>query len=97
MPRFFFNHRSNQGEYELDLEGIKLPSVHDALDEATFAAQGAASLADRPVSGEFEIEDEGRVLIARVPYTIYDAGDGAAVSADSEMPQPDGDAALPDK
>lgn len=68
MPRFFFNHRSQNGEHELDIEGLKLDSLNSALDEAAFAAQGAIALAEEPVRGEFEIEDEGRVVVARVPY-----------------------------
>ena len=68
MPRFFFNHRTNDGHTEIDLEGMKLPSLNSALDEATFAAEGAIAVAEEPVEGVFEIEDEGRVLVARVPY-----------------------------
>lgn len=68
MPRFFFNHRSRDGEAEIDIDGLNLTSLNDALAEATFAAQGAVALAGSPTEGVFEIEDEGRVVIARVPY-----------------------------
>lgn len=70
MPRFFFNHRTQDGQHELDIEGLKLDSLNSALDEATFAAQGAIALAEEPLRGEFEIEDEGRVVVARVPYVV---------------------------
>jgi hypothetical protein len=70
MPRYFFNHTTSKGEREVDIDGLKLPSLNTALDEAAFAAQGAAALADAPTEGVFEIEDEGRVLVARVPYTV---------------------------
>jgi hypothetical protein len=70
MPRFFFNHRSQDGERALDIEGLKLDSLNTALDEAAFAAQGAVALADTPTRGEIEIEDEGRVVVARVPYLV---------------------------
>lgn len=70
MPRFFFNHRSKDGQHEVDIDGLKLPSLNTALEEASFAAKGAVALADAPVSGVFEIEDEGRVLVARVPYAV---------------------------
>lgn len=70
MQRFFFNHRSNDGLHELDIEGIQLHSLNEALNEAVFAARSAMTLADQPATGCFEIEDAGRVLVARVPYTI---------------------------
>lgn len=80
MPRFFFNHRTKGGQNEVDIDGLKLDSLNTALDEATFAAQGAIALAEEPTEGVFEIEDEGRVIVARVPYaaTIVeeDAGGG---------------------
>lgn len=75
MPRFFFNHTSKNGPREVDIDGLKLPSLNTALEEATFAAKGAVSLADEPVSGVFEIEDEGRVLVARVPYSVVEEAD----------------------
>ena len=68
MPRFFFNHRSANGKDEIDIDGLKLNSLNDALAEATFAAQGAVSLSETATQGVFEIEDEGRVVVARVPY-----------------------------
>lgn len=68
MPRYFFNHLTKDGQREIDIDGLKLPSLNTALEEATFAAQGAGALADQPVEGVFEIEDEGRVIVARVPY-----------------------------
>ncbi len=70
MPRFFFNHRPKDGAAEIDIDGLKLDTLNNALEEATFAAQGAAALAEEPTEGVFEIEDEGRVLIARVPYAV---------------------------
>ena len=70
MPRFFFNHRSLDGQRALDIDGLRLDSLNSALDEATFAAQGAVALADAPTRGEIEIEDEGRVVVARVPYMV---------------------------
>ena len=75
MPRFFFNHRSQDGERALDIEGLKLDSLNTALDEAAFAAQGAVALADAPLRGEIEIEDEGRVVVGRVPYRVSSAAD----------------------
>lgn len=81
MPRFFFNHLSQDGERALDIEGLKLDSLNTALDEAAFAAQGAVALADAPTRGEIEIEDEGRVVVARVPYLVSGA-------ADEENPAP---------
>jgi len=70
MPRFFFNHTTKSGEREVDIDGLNLPSLNTALEEATFAAQGAVALAEEPMEGAFEIEDEGRVIIARVPYAV---------------------------
>ena len=78
MPRFFFNHTSKDGQREVDIDGLKLDSLNTALEEATFAAQGAIALADEPTEGAFEIEDEGRVLVARVPYIVsLEAGEEA--------------------
>ncbi|KQN72477.1 hypothetical protein [Devosia sp. Leaf64] len=68
MPRFFFNHLTPDDKNEIDIEGLKLNSLNEAIEEAAFAAKGAVALADEPVRGEFVIEDEGRVLLARVPY-----------------------------
>lgn len=68
MPRFFFNHTAKSGEHEIDIDGLKLPSLNNAIEEASFAAQAAIALADEPTEGVFEIEDEGRVVVARVPY-----------------------------
>jgi hypothetical protein len=75
MPRFFFNHRSPDGQRALDIDGLRLDSLNSALEEATFAAQGAVALADAPTRGEIEIEDEGRVVVARVPYMVTQLGD----------------------
>ena len=69
MPRFFFNHLTKDGKRELDIDGLKLPTLNNALEEAAFAAQGAVALAEEDADGVFEIEDEGRVVVARVPYT----------------------------
>ena len=70
MPRFFFNHKSGDGQLEVDIDGIKLNSLNEALEEASFAAKGAVALADESTRGEFQIEDEGRVMVARVPYAV---------------------------
>jgi hypothetical protein len=75
MPRFFFNHRSSNGTDEIDIDGLKLTSLNDALAEATFAAQGAIALAATATEGVFEIEDEGWVVVARVPYGASEADD----------------------
>lgn len=75
MPRFFFNHRAKDGQREVDIDGLKLPSLNTALDEATFAAEGAVALSDSPIEGCFEIEDEGRLLVARVPYASQPSDD----------------------
>lgn len=77
MPRFFFNHRTDSGQQELDIDGLKLDSLNSALEEAEFAAQGAIALAEEPIAGVFEIEDEGRVVVARVPYTVLPAEEDA--------------------
>ncbi|SFV37487.1 hypothetical protein SAMN05216456_2948 [Devosia crocina] len=87
MPRFFFNHRTSKDENEVDIEGLQLPTLNDALEEASFAARGAVALADEPVRGEFIIEDEGRVPLARVPYAAEEP-DG-----DAAYPETDGDTA----
>jgi hypothetical protein len=79
MPRYFFNHRTQDGQRDLDIDGLELDSLHSALDEATFAAQGAIALAEEPLRGEFEIEDEGRVVVARVPYAVLGLSDEAEV------------------
>jgi len=71
MPRFFFNHRANN-QNEIDIDGLKLDTLNQAIEEASFAAKGAVALADEPVQGEFVIEDEGRVPVARVPYAVED-------------------------
>lgn len=68
MPRYFFNHRAPDGQREIDIDGMHLPSLHAALDEAATAAEGALSVAREPTEGCFEVEDEGRVIVARVPY-----------------------------
>ncbi len=70
MPRYFFNHRTSDGRREVDIEGLRLDSLEDALEQASFAVNGTISLAEEPLQGEFEIEDEGRVLLARVPYAV---------------------------
>ena len=70
MQRFFFNHRSDDGQHEIDIEGMQLHSLNQAIDEAVFAVRSAMALADEPATGCFEIEDAGRVLVARVPYTM---------------------------
>ena len=75
MPRFFFNHTTKTGEHEIDIDGLKLPSLNNAIEEASFAAQAAAALADEPTEGVFEIEDEGRVVVARVPSVAAPDGD----------------------
>lgn len=72
MERYFFNHRNADGELAVDIDGIVLPSLNNALEEASFAAHTTVTLADEPTKGCFEIEDSGRVLRARVPYAIED-------------------------
>lgn len=69
MERYFFNHRDAEGHLEMDIDGIVLPSLNTALEEASFAARAALALADDASGGCFEIEDGGRKLIARLPYT----------------------------
>ena len=91
MPRFFFNHRPNAGVAEVDIDGLKLDSLNSALEEAAFAAQGAAALADAPTAGAFEIEDEGRVLLARVPYSVV------AADLESELSEPEAPASIAEK
>ncbi|KKB78193.1 hypothetical protein VW35_11025 [Devosia soli] len=86
MPRFFFNHRSQDNQNEVDIEGLKLTSLHEAIEEAAFAAKGAVALAEEPVSGEFMIEDEGRVLLARVPYVARVEGE-AETPAEPDLPK----------
>jgi hypothetical protein len=76
MPRFFFNHQSDDGPLDVDIDGIKLDSLNAALEEASFAVKGAVALADEPTRGEFQIEDEGRVVLARVPYAVVDEDAG---------------------
>ena len=88
MPRFFFNHTTKTGEREVDIDGLKLDSLNSAIEEASFAAQGAVSLAEQPAEGVFEIEDEGRVLVARVPYI--------AAALDEEPPAAAADATKPE-
>ena len=85
MPRFFFNHTTKTGEREVDIDGLKLPSLNTALEEATFAAQGALAIADEPTEGVFEIEDEGRVVVARVPYSVRPE-DPEATEAETPAP-----------
>ncbi|HEV7344525.1 MAG TPA: hypothetical protein VGN60_02715 [Devosia sp.] len=89
MPRFFFNHISKDGQREVDIDGLKLDSLNTALAEATFAAQGAVALAEQPTEGVFEIEDEGRVLIGRVPYAVNAKAEAEAgtVSPDPQPPE----------
>jgi hypothetical protein len=86
MPRFFFNHRTEDGQHEVDIDGLKLPSLNTALEEATFAAKGAVALAEEPIQGVFEIEDEGRVVVARVPYSVI--GDAGDTTPDADQPEP---------
>ena len=83
MPRYFFNLRSDEGN-QVDIEGLKLKSLNDALEEASYAAKAAIALSEEPTEGCFEIEDEARVLVARVPYAATlpedEAEDGEPVS-----------------
>ena len=72
MERYFFNHRTPDGELEIDIDGIVLPSLNMALEEASYAARSAMALADEPTGGCFEIEDGGRQVVARVPYALRD-------------------------
>lgn len=66
MPRYFFNLRTPEN-HELDIEGMVLQSLHDAVEEADYAAEAAMALSSG-TSGVFEIEDEGRVIVARVAF-----------------------------
>jgi hypothetical protein len=84
MPRFFFNHTTKTGEHEIDIDGLKLPSLNNAIEEASFAAQAAAALADEPTEGVFEIEDEGRVVVARVPYVATPEGQDPESAQDEQ-------------
>ena len=86
MPRYFFNHRTKDGRHEVDIDGLKLPSLNIALEEAAFAAQGAGALADEPTEGVFEIEDEGRVIVARVPYSTMPQEPEEPEKAEPEAP-----------
>jgi hypothetical protein len=70
MERYFFNHRDEAGDLVVDIDGIVLPSLNSALEEASFAAHTTVAMADEPAKGCFEIEDSGRVLRARVPYEV---------------------------
>ncbi|MEQ9637418.1 MAG: hypothetical protein RLW68_15210 [Devosia marina] len=70
MERYFFNHRDQSGDLQIDIDGIMLPSLHSAVDEASFAASNALGLSDGPIRGCFEIEDGARKLVARVPYAV---------------------------
>ncbi|MHA6299337.1 DUF6894 family protein [Devosia sp. CAU 1758] len=76
MERFFFNHRDASGELQMDIDGLILPSLNLALEEASFAARAVLAFADEPSQGCFEIEDSGRQLKARLPYAS--TGDEAA-------------------
>ena len=89
MPRFFFNHTTKSGDREIDIDGLKLHSLNNAIEEASFAAQAAAALADEPTEGVFEIEDEGRVVVARVPYAVQpEAGEAEQTEDDGEKTAP---------
>lgn len=66
MPRFFFNLRTAE-THELDIEGMVLGSLHDAVEEANYAAEAAMEMSSG-TAGVFEIEDEGRVVVARVAF-----------------------------
>jgi len=68
MERYFFNHRDAEGHLQMDIDGLVLPSLNTALEEASFAARAALALDETPSRGCFEIEDSGRRLMARVPY-----------------------------
>lgn len=67
MPRFFFNLRSQEG-YHLDIDGLLLDSLNEAVEQAHVAAELALEIAEGPTEGVFEIEDGARVLQATVPY-----------------------------
>jgi hypothetical protein len=84
VPRYFFNLRSQEG-LEIDIDGLKLESLHAALDEASYAAEAAIALSPEAVVGCFEIEDEGRVVVARVPYAAepYAGEDAEKIEGDT--------------
>jgi hypothetical protein len=88
MPRYFFNLRSDEG-HQVDIDGLKLRSLNDALEEASFAAQAAIALAEEPTEGCFEIEDEARVLVARVPYaaTAPEGDEGEPEAGETPTPE----------
>lgn len=67
MPRYFFNLRSPDG-YHLDIDGLVLDSLNEAVEQANVAAELAMEMADGPTQGTFEIEDGARVLQATVPF-----------------------------
>lgn len=73
MERYFFNHRDQSGDLQLDIEGMMLPSLHSAVDEASYAARSALTLSDSATKGCFEIEDGARQLVARVPYAMRES------------------------
>ena len=80
MERYFFNHRDAEGELQIDIDGIILPSLNTALEEARFAAHAAVSMGEESTQGCFEIEDSGRQLLARVPYAIREEDDASVTS-----------------
>lgn len=71
MPKFFFNIRRG-GFLEVDDDGLELPSIDEAVQEATLAARDI--LTDKLVRGYFEDEEcievtaQDGVVLGRVPF-----------------------------
>jgi hypothetical protein len=82
MPRYFFNLRSPDG-YHLDIDGLVLDTLNEAVEQAHVAAELALEMADGPTEGVFEIEDGARVLQARVPFRAVSRDESAAFDAAS--------------
>jgi hypothetical protein len=83
MPRYFFNLRSPEGFY-LDIEGMVLSSLNQAVEQAQVAAELAVEMADGPTQGVFEIEDGARVLQATVPFRTPPRDESVAIDAASQ-------------
>ena len=77
MPRFFF-HVVGRGHKEIDREGIELPSVEVAREQAFQAARELLSEAARSPSNAaaqqlFEVTDENGTVVALV--SLVDVAD----------------------
>lgn len=71
MTRFYFHLRDSR-EYMEDTEGVELPDLHRAIEEAELAAREMMSemvLRGEAIDGEiFEIADSTGVILARVQW-----------------------------